>query len=178
VAGTWRIDPAHSRIGFSVRYLMGKVRGTFDEFSGQIQTDDDLTQSMVTAVIEMSSVNTGVEMRDDHLRSGDFFGVEENPKMTFMSTHLAWDGDRWMLSGDLTIKDITKAVDLEVDYLGVDTSGGDGETRIGFEATTTINRKDFGVAWGLVAEGAKIMVGDRVDISLDIQAVLSNNAGN
>lgn len=177
VAGTWKIDPVNSQVGFSVRHLMSRVRGRFDRFSGQILTGDDLTESMVTAVIEMSSVNTGVEMRDNHLRSGDFFGVDENPRMTFMSTNLVRDGDRWVLTGDLTIKRITKAVDLEVDFLGVDLTGVEGETRIGFEATTTINRKDFGVSWGLVTEGSKIMVGDRIDISIDVQAVLTNGEG-
>jgi len=174
VAGTWRIDPVNSQVGFSVRHLMSKVRGTFDTFSGSIVTADDVTESMVMAVIEMSSVNTGVEMRDNHLRSGDFFGVDQNPKMSFMSTNLVQKDDSWVLTGDLTIKDITKAVDLELDYLGVDLTGVEGETRIGFEATTTINRKDFSVNWGLVTEGSKIMVGDKVDISLDIQAVLTS----
>jgi polyisoprenoid-binding protein YceI len=172
VAGTWTIDPAHSRVGFSVRHLMSKVRGTFGEFSGEIVTEEDPTQSTVTAVIEMSSVDTGVEMRDNHLRSGDFFGVEENPRMTFSSTTLRHDGERWVLTGDLTIRDITKAVELELDYLGVDPTGLEGEHRIGFEARTTISRKEFGVNWGLVTEGTKIMVGDRIDVTLDVQAAL------
>lgn len=172
-AGTWNIDRAHSRVGFSVRHLMSKVRGTFEEFTGQIVTEDDPVQSTVTAIVEMASVDTGVEMRDNHLRSGDFFGVEENPKMTFVSTTLRQDGDRWVLTGDLTIRDITKAVELELSYLGVDPTGMEGESRIGFEASTSINRKDFSVNWGLVTEGSKIMVGDRVDITLDVQAVLA-----
>lgn len=171
-AGTWRIDPAHSRVGFSVRHLMSKVRGTFREFSGEIVTEEDPVQSTVSAVVEMSSVDTGVEMRDNHLRSGDFFGVEENPRMTFASTALRHDVEGWVLIGDLTIKDITKAVELELDYLGVDPTGLDGEHRIGFEARTTISRKDFGVSWGLVTEGAKVMVGDRIDVTLDVQASL------
>jgi len=96
-AGQWTIDPFHSQAGFAVRHLMSKIRGTFDEFSGQV----------VTAVVKLSSVNTGLAMRDNHLRSGEFFDVEQTPKLTFTSTALRQDGDRWVLHGDLTIRDIT-----------------------------------------------------------------------
>lgn len=168
-AGTWTIDPAHSQVGFSVRHLMSKVRGRFAEFNGQIVTDEDPAQSMVNAVIELSSIDTGIAMRDNHLRSSDFFDVEQTPKMTFTSTTVAYDGDRWTLTGDLTIKDITKAVQLEVDYLGVDLTGMKGEPRIGFEASTSISRQEFGVSWGLATD-SKIMVADRVDVTIDIQA--------
>jgi polyisoprenoid-binding protein YceI len=170
-AGTWTIDPAHSQVGFSVRHLMSKVRGRFAEFTGQIATEADPTQSMVTAVIELSSVDTGIDMRDNHLRSSDFFDVEQNPKMTFTSTTIAYDAGRWLLSGDLTIKDITKAVQFEVDYLGIDPTGVEGSPRIGFEARTSISRQEFGVSWGLATD-SKVMVGDRVDVTLDIQAFL------
>jgi polyisoprenoid-binding protein YceI len=170
--GRWVIDPAHSQVGFAVRHLMSKVRGRFDAFSGEIVTGDDPARSTVTAVVELSSVNTGMRVRDDHLRSGEFFDVEQNPKLTFVSTALRPDGDRWVLRGDLTIKDVTRSVDLTVEYLGVDPTGLQGEPRIGFEATTTINRGDFGVSFGLVADGSKIFVGDRVDVTLEIEASL------
>lgn len=168
-AGTWTIDPAHSQVGFSVRHLMSKVRGRFADFTGQIVTETDPAQSMVTAVVELSSIDTGIAMRDNHLRSSDFFDVEQTPKMTFTSTTVSYDGDRWTLTGDLTIRDITKAVQLEVDYLGVDLTGMKGETRIGFEASTSISRQEFGVSWGLATD-SKVMVADRVDVTLDIQA--------
>jgi polyisoprenoid-binding protein YceI len=172
--GRWTIDPAHSQVGFAVRHLMSKVRGTFDTFSGEIVTGSDPTQSTVTAVVELSSVNTGLQMRDDHLRSGEFFDIEQNPKLTFASTALRQDGDRWVLRGDLTIKDITQPVELKIEYLGIDPTGVQGETRIGFEARTTINRGDFGVSFGLVADGSKILVGNRVDVTLDIEAFLQD----
>ena len=170
-AGTWTVDSMHSHVGFSVRHLMSKVRGRFTEFTGQIVTEDDPAQSEVTAVVALSSVDTGSELRDNHLRSGDYFDVEQNPTMIFTSTTVTHDGDRWLLSGDLTIRDITKAVEFEVDYLGVDPTGVRGETRIGFSATTTLSRLEFGVSFGLATDG-KIMVGDRVDVTLDIEAVL------
>jgi polyisoprenoid-binding protein YceI len=169
-AGRWRIDPAHSQVGFAVRHLMSKVRGTFDEFSGQIVTADQPAESTVTAVVELSSVNTGLAMRDDHLRSSEFFDIAQNPKLTFASSALRQDDGRWLLHGDLTIKDITKAVELEVEFLGIDPTGAQGEPRIGFEARTTISRGDFGVSFGLATDGSKIIIGDRIEVTLDIEA--------
>lgn len=171
-AGRWTIDPVHSQVGFAVRHLMSKVRGTFDEFSGQIVTTADPADSTVTAVIELSSVNTGLAMRDHHLQSGDWFDIEQTPKMTFASTAIRQDGDRWVLAGDLTIKGITKGVELEIDYLGIDPTGTQGESRIGFEAKTAISRKEFGVSFGLPTDGSKIIIGDQVEITLEIQAFL------
>lgn len=170
-AGTWTVDPMHSHVGFSVRHLMSKVRGRFTEFTGQILTADDPVRSEVTATVALSSVDTGSELRDNHLRSGDYFDVEQNPTMSFTSTTVSHESGRWLLSGDLTIRGITKAVEFEVDYLGVDPTGVRGETRIGFSATTSLSRLEFGVSFGLATDG-KIMVGDRVDVTLDIEAVL------
>src|SRR5205814_1702368 len=138
IAGTWTVDPYHSVVGFSVRHLMSKVRGSFTEFSAQIVTAADPAGSSVTADIELSSVDTGIKMRDDHLRSADFFKVEENPKMRFASTGLRQDGESWVLTGDLTILDTTQPVDIKLDLLGIDPTGVQGETRIGFEGRTTI----------------------------------------
>lgn len=170
-AGTWTVDPMHSHVGFSVRHLMSKVRGRFTEFTGRITTEDDPAQSEVTASVALSSVDTGSDLRDNHLRSGDYFDVAQNPTMAFTSTTVSHDGERWLIAGDLTIKDITKAVEFEVEYLGIDPTGVRGETRIGFSATTSLSRLDFGVSFGLATDG-KIMVGDRVDVTLDIEAVL------
>jgi polyisoprenoid-binding protein YceI len=171
--GTWTIDPAHSQVSFSVRHLMSKVRGTFDDFRGEIVTDADPTRSSVTAFLELASVNTGVETRDNHLRSKDFFDIEQSPMMTFTSNDLRREGEQWVLLGDLTIKGVTKDVELEIDYLGIDTTGMQGEQRIGFEARTLISRADFGISFGLVADGGKVMIGDRIDIVIEVEAVLA-----
>lgn len=173
VAGTWTIDPAHTTAGFAVRHLMSKVRGTFSEVSGQIVTGPEPSRCTTTATIAVSSVSTGNEMRDNHLRSADFFDAERYPAMTFASTALRSVDGGWVLSGDLTIRDVTRSVDLEVEFLGIDPSGLQGETRIGFSAKGTIRRSDFGITVGLVADGTKIVVADKVDIVLDVQAFLS-----
>jgi polyisoprenoid-binding protein YceI len=168
--GTWTIDPAHSTVGFVVRHLMSKVRGKFDEFGGEIVTEADPARSTVTASVALTSVNTGVEMRDNHLRSADFFNVAETPTMSFTGTGLRQDGDDWVLAGDLTIRDTTRTVELKVGYLGVDPTGMQGEPRIGFEASTTISRKDFGVSFGLAVDGSKVVVADKVEVVLDVEA--------
>lgn len=173
VAGTWAIDAAHSNVAFAVRHLMSKVRGRFTELEGQIVIDDDLTRSSVSVTIDMTSVDTGSEMRDNHLRTKDFFDVEQAPKMTFVSTEIRGDGDRWVLHGDLTIRDVTKGVDIEVEFLGADPTGLQGESRVGFTGHTTIRRSEFGIEFGLPVEGAKVFVGDQVDISLEVEAVLA-----
>lgn len=169
-AGTWVIDPAHSAVGFAVRALMSRVRGRFTEFSGEIVVGEKAEESAVTATIDLSSVDTGNEMRDNHLQSKEYFDVEQHPKMTFASTGLRADGENWVLTGDLTIRDVTKAVEIELEFLGFDPTGMQGEPRIGFEGRTTILRSEFGVSVGLV-DGTKIIVSDKVEIQLEIQAV-------
>jgi polyisoprenoid-binding protein YceI len=171
-AGTWTIDPAHSTVTFAVRHLMSRVRGTFSDVSGQIVTDADPARSSATAVIAVASVSTGHQMRDNHLRSADFFDSVRYPEMTFASRSLGLADGGWVLAGDLTIRDVTRPADLEVEFLGTDPSGLQGETRIGFCARTRISRRDFGVAFGLAADGTKIVVADKVDIALDVQAFL------
>jgi polyisoprenoid-binding protein YceI len=170
-AGTYVIDPAHSWVGFSVRHLMSRVRGRFTEFSGEIVVADEPEQTSATATIELASVDTGTEMRDNHLRTNDFFNVEHTPRMTFVSTGLREVGGAWTLSGDLTIRDVTKPVDLDIEFLGLDPTGLQGEPRIGFEARTSITRSDFGVSFGVVADGNKVVMGDKVDIHLEIEAM-------
>jgi polyisoprenoid-binding protein YceI len=172
-AGTWTIDPAHTVVSFSVRHLMSRVRGTFTDVSGQIVTDLDPARSTVTAVIATASVNTGTEMRDDHLRSADFFDAERYPQLRFVSRTLRPVAGSWVLSGELTIRDVTRPVDLEVEFLGSDPTGLQGEPRIGFSAQAIISRGDFGITLGLVADGTKIIVADKIDIALDIEAFLT-----
>jgi polyisoprenoid-binding protein YceI len=171
--GTWAIDPSHTEIGFTVRHLVSKVRGKFETFEGTITSAADVTASKVEVSIDLASVNTGTADRDAHLRSGDFFNAEANPKMTFVSTSIVEKGaGEFVVTGDLTIKGVTKSVELETEFLG---EGGDpwGGTRVGLEATTTISRKEFGIDFNMPVEGAdKLMIGDKVTINIVAEAVL------
>ncbi len=172
VAGTWDIDPVHSDVSFSVRHMMvSKVRGRFGSFSGEIVTGEDITGSRVTATIDATSIDTNNEQRDNHIRSADFFAVTSHPTWTFASTGVrAEDGDLF-LDGELTIKGVTRPVTLalEVEGFGPDAYGG---TRAGFSATTTVNRNDFGVDIVMPLDGGGVVVGDKVTINLEIEAVL------
>ena len=169
--GTWVLDPTHTEIGFSVRHLVSKVRGKFESFEGSIVTAENIADSKVSATIQLASINTGSTDRDAHLRSTDFFGVEENPVMTFESTGVSVDGDDYTVTGNLTIKGITKPVELSVEFLG---EGGDpwGGTRVGVEATAQISRKEFGINFNVPLEGDKVMIGDKVSIHITAEAVL------
>ena len=172
VAGTWDIDPTHSTVGFSVRHMMvSKVRGYFREFSGEIVTAADPTQSTVTATVDMDSIDTRQEQRDAHIRSADFFDVENHPQMTFRSTAVRTDGADWTVEGDLTIKGITKPVTLELELngFGPDAYGG---FRAGFSAKTEISRKAFGVDIDMPMDGGGVVVGDKINVELEIEAVL------
>ncbi|HUC57993.1 MAG TPA: YceI family protein [Streptosporangiaceae bacterium] len=172
VAGTWTIDGLHSEVGFSVRHMMvSKVRGKFTKFAGEIVTAEDLLQSSVTAEIDLASIDTGAEQRDGHLRSPDFFDTENHPQMTYRSAGLRADGDDYVLDGELTLKGVTKNVPLklEVNGFGPDAYGG---TRAGFTASGHINRSDFGITWNSAIEGGGVVVADRVDLHLEIEAVL------
>lgn len=174
-AGTWEIDPAHTQIGFTVRHLMSKVRGKFDEFEGTIVVADNLAESTATAEVQLASINTGTADRDNHLRSTDFFGIEQNVAMSFRSTSIAADGDDFVIHGDLTIKDVTKPVELKVELLGI---GGDpwGGTRAGFEARTQISRKDWGIDFNVPVQGDKFMIGDRISVEITAEAVFQAGA--
>ncbi|MBC7592974.1 MAG: polyisoprenoid-binding protein [Kineosporiaceae bacterium] len=169
--GTWVLDPTHTEIGFTVRHLMSKVRGKFEEFEGSIVTGENIADSKVTATIKLDSVNTGAADRDAHLRSTDFFGVDENPEMSFESTGVSVDGDNYTVTGNLTIKSVTKPVELAVEFLG---EGGDpwGGTRVGVEATTKISRKAFGIDFNVAFDGDKVLVGDTISIIITAEAVL------
>ncbi|MFG1819668.1 YceI family protein [Kribbella sp. NPDC049174] len=171
VAGTYAIDPAHSEIGFTVRHLMTKVRGTFQEYAGEIVVKDSLEESTANVTVELASVHTRSEQRDGHLRSGDFFDAENSPKMTFTSTALKPEGDDYILAGELTIKNVTKPIELAVEFLGVDQNAY-GQTIIGFEASAQISRKEWGIDFNVPLEGGKLLIGDKVDIHLDVQAAL------
>ena len=174
VAGTWVIDPVHSEVSFVVRHMMvSKVRGRFDKFEGTIVTAEDPLASSVTASVDLSSINTGQEQRDAHIRSADFFEVEKYPEMTFVSTAVKPEEEGFVLEGDLTIKDVTKAVafNLEITGFGPDAYGG---TRCGFSATTQINRHDFHVDFNGPIPGVPggVAVSENVTITLEVEGVL------
>ena len=174
VAGTWVIDPVHSEVSFVVRHMMvSKVRGRFDKFEGTFVTGADPLQSSVTAKVDLTSINTGQEQRDAHIRSADFFEVEKYPEMTFVSTAVKPEEEGFVLEGDLTIKDVTKAVafNLEITGFGPDAYGG---TRCGFSATTQINRHDFHVDFNGPIPGVPggVAVSDKVTINLEVEGVL------
>jgi polyisoprenoid-binding protein YceI len=170
-AGTWSIDPSHSEVGFTARHLMSKVRGLFEKFEGTIVTGE---APSATATIDLTSINTRDENRDAHLRSKDFFDVENNGPMTFRSTTVETGGKGLLVTGDLSIKGSTKPVTLDVEVLGVE---GDpwGGTRVGFEGTTTISRKEFGVDFQIPMDGGRFLVGDKIDITISAQAVLQQD---
>jgi polyisoprenoid-binding protein YceI len=167
-AGTWAIDPSHSEVGFTARHLMSKVRGLFEKFEGQIVIGD--TPS-ATATIDLNSINTRDDNRDAHLRSGDFFDVENNGPMTFATTGVANGGKGVLVTGDLTIKGVTKPVTLDVEFLGVQTDPWGG-TRAGFEGTAQISRKEWGVDFNIPMDGGRLLVGDKIDLIIAVETVL------
>jgi polyisoprenoid-binding protein YceI len=174
IAGTWAIDPVHSEVSFVVRHMMiSKVRGRFDTFEGTIVTAEDPAKSTVTASVDLSTISTGQEQRDAHIRSADFFEVEKYPTMTFASTGIKAGEEGFILEGDLTLKGVTKAVafNLEVNGIGPDAYGG---TRIGFSAETQIHRSDFNVNFNGPIPGVPggVAVSENVTINLEIEGVL------
>ncbi len=169
-AGTWTIDPVHSSITFSVRHLVvSKVRGTFGTFSGAVTVAEDGTPS-VSAEIDVNSVNSGNEQRDAHLRAADFFDVEKYPTATFVSTSVTPDGDDYRLEGDFTLKGVTKKVALALQFNGVNPGMGHGAVA-GFEASVVLNRKDFGIDIDMPLETGGAVVGDKVTVTLEIEAL-------
>lgn len=170
-SGTWTIDPAHTEVGFSVRHMMvSKVRGRFDSFAGTITTGDQVEDSGVEASIELGSISTGNAQRDEHVRSPDFFATDAHPAMTYRSTAVIATDDGWTVEGELSLKGITRSVPLAVELhgFGPDAYGG---YRVGMTATARINRHDFDVSWNSAIEGGGVVVSDKVDIVLEIQAV-------
>lgn len=172
VAGTWAIDPVHSSVSFTARYMMvSKVRGRFTGFSGEIVTAADPLESAVIATIDAGSVETNQEQRNDHLRSADFLEVETYPTMTYRSTGIRPDGGDFVLDGELTLKGVTRSVPLRLSVNGI-APFVDGGTVAAFSASGRINRKDFGVNFHAVVDGGGVVVGDDVAIELEIQALL------
>jgi polyisoprenoid-binding protein YceI len=170
---SWQVDGAHSAVNLTVRHMViSKVRGRFTKWNGKLALDTaDLTRSAVEVEIEAASIDTGVADRDTHLRSADFLDAEKFPTLRYRSRRVeAPSKDRLRIVGDLTIRDVTREVVLDVEYGG---QGKDpwGNQRVGFSATTSINRKDFGLTWNQALETGGLLVADRVDIEIELQAV-------
>lgn len=173
VAGTWALDPTHSDVTFSVRHLaISKVRGSFESFDLTVVTGEDPKDSSVTASIDITSVNTGQKDRDNHLRTSDFFLADEFPTMTFVSTAFDVKNDEdFTVTGDLTLRGVTKSVVLKGEFGGIVTDGY-GQTKAGATLTTKIDRTDFGVNWNAALEAGGFTLGNDVTITLEIQVVL------
>jgi polyisoprenoid-binding protein YceI len=170
---TWFIDPAHSTAHFTVRHMgISNVTGSFTKVSGSAAFDDkDITKSQVKALIDASSVDTRVEMRDKDLRSPNFFEVEKYPTIEFISTHIAKNGDKLQLIGDLTIHGTKREVTLDVDGLSPEITDSMGNARRGFSATTSINRKDFNLTYNNLLKTGEAVVGENVKIQIDVEFV-------
>jgi len=169
--GTWNIDPVHSSVGFVARHLMvSKVRGRFNKFSGTLTIADDPLKSKVEASADVASISTGDETRDGHLKSADFFDLEKYPTIDLVSTGIDKDGDDYVLHTNLTVNGVTKPVDFELEFEGVSPDPWGG-TRAGFEAEAEISRKDWGLEWNMVLETGGLVIGDKVKIEIDAQAV-------
>lgn len=169
----WEIDPSHSSANFSIRHMMiAKVHGGFTKLSGRLRLDrNNPAQSVVEAIIDASTIDTRVPKRDEHLRSADFFDVQKYPTILFKSKSVRQDGDTFQLVGDLTLHGITKEISLKVEGLDSEMKDPWGNLKIGASASTKINRKDFGLVWNAALETGGVLVGDEVQISLDIQFV-------
>ena len=170
---SWEIDPAHSNVQFGVRHLMiSTVRGKFTKFTATAAGDEkDAAHASVQASVDVASIDTGDEKRDAHLKTPDFFDAEKFPTITFKSTKVEAAGDRrFKLHGDLTMHGVTKPVVLDVEATP-EVKGMRGETRAGARATTKINRKDFGINWSKSMDGGGVVVGDEVEVTIDVEAV-------
>lgn len=171
-AGTFEIDPSHSEVGFTARHAMvTKVRGAFTDFEGTVTTEENLQDASINVEIDVASIDTRNDDRDGHLKSEDFFNVEKFPKMTFRSTSVEANGDSALtVTGDLTIKDVTKPVTIEFDFTGEAVDPW-GQTRLGFEGSTTINRKDFGLSWQTALDNGGVLVSEKINLHFDISAI-------
>lgn len=166
--GNYTVDPTHTEVGFTARHMMvAKVRGTFSEFTANVVVGETLADTSVTAEVQMNSVDTRNEDRDNHLRTSDFFDVENHPTMTFTSTEIT----ETSMTGDLTIKGNTRPVTFDLEFNGVSPDPWGG-TRAGFEATADVNRKDWDLTWNVAVEGGGVLVSEKVKLHLDVELVV------
>ena len=169
---TWTVDASHSLAEFSVRHMMvSTTRGQFQNIEGTLQLDEsDLTNSSVNVTIDTASLTTRDAKRDEHLRSADFFDVATYPNITFQSTRIEKKGDDYLVHGDLTIRGVTRPVTLKTEFNGFGTSPW-GQSVAGFSADTEISRKDFGLEWNVALETGGVLVGDKVKIHIEVEAI-------
>jgi polyisoprenoid-binding protein YceI len=172
LTGNYIIDPAHSRIGFVARHAMvTKVRGSFNEFDGQITLDGAHPEnSTATVAIKVTSIDTRNAQRDGHLRSNDFLAMDEYPEIKFVSTSAKHTDDEFELTGNLTIKDVTQAITIPFSFEGAEKDPF-GNFRVGFEGSVVINRKDYGVTWNATLESGGVLVSDKVTLEFEISAI-------
>jgi len=173
LSGDWDFDPAHTRIGFSARHAMvTTVRGSFNDVTGRFYADlDDMDNSYAELTLKAASVDTRNQQRDDHLRSPDFFDVEKWPDIRFVSTQIEEVEDNaFMVSGDLTIRDITKPVTIPLELMGVQTDAF-GAMRAGFEGSRRINRRDFGLEWNMPLDAGGVLVSEKISLEFEISAI-------
>jgi polyisoprenoid-binding protein YceI len=171
-AGTWTVDTIHSYVGFTIRHMMvSKVRGRFTAFTAAFTTTENPLETSVSATIEATSIDTGNPMRDDHIRSADFFDAENHPTITFNSSGIRFEDGEFLLDGDLTIRGVSKPVTLTLDSPAFG-PGAQGGVKAGFSASTEINRHDFGVSYNGPIPGGGSVLGDKVQVTLDIEADL------
>jgi polyisoprenoid-binding protein YceI len=170
--GTWAIDPSHTRLGFAAKHAMvTTVRGGFESFEGTLTLDgDNPAASSANLAIEAASFSSGNEQRDGHVKSPDFLDVETYPALTFVSTAVRQDGDEFVMVGDLTIRGVTRRVEIQAELQGVERDPF-GNERIGFEGRTVISRKDFGLSWNVPLDTGGVLVSDKIKIELDVSAV-------
>ena len=174
-AGTFEIDPAHTSVSFTVRHMMlAKVRGHFNVISGTIRVEDDPTKSWVKVVIDATSLDTRDPNRDAHVKSPDFLDVEKYPTIEYTSTAVRQEGDGWKVDGDLTVHGVTKPVTLDLEPTGLSKDPW-GNSRTGFEATTELSRADFGLQWNQALETGGVVIGDKVKVEIDVEAVLQTS---
>ncbi len=173
--GTYVIDPAHTEVGFVARHLVGtKVRGRFTDVSGTFTVAENPEDSSVEAVVQAASIHTNQLQRDDHLRTNDFLDVPNYPTLTLKSTGLKRvDDTHWVLTGDLTIRGVTKSVDFDLEFLGEGASMQEGKTVVAFEATATIDRRDFGVSFNHSLLDGSVVVGNKVVLEIEAEASLA-----
>lgn len=172
VAGTWNIDPTHTEASFVARHLMvTRVRGVFTDISGALVVGEDPSQSSVTASLPLASLTTGAADRDAHLKSADFFDADAYPTIDFTSTNVEGSGEKWRVTGDLTIRNVTKSVVLDVEFNGVSPDPWGGQ-RAGFTLSTEIDREDWGLTWNVALETGGVLVSKNIKIEIEAQAVL------
>ena len=171
LAGAYQIDPAHTRIGFTARHAMvTKVRGSFGEFRGTASIGEDPSSSSVEIIISSSSLNTGQEQRDGHVQGDDFLAVNVYPEITFRSTSVEKDGDVFTITGDLTIRDVTRSVTVPFEFTGL-AKDPFGNVRAGFEGATTINRKEWGITFNAALETGGVLVSEKIGLEFDVSAI-------